>query len=302
MKLTLRQLAYFVAASDHESISSAARTLNVSQPSISNAIIQLEKQFSVSLFLRRNSHGVRLTQSGEILLREARAVLDHAADFETLATSVLNEVVGEIRVACFVNVAPVYMASLTRTFQEKFPAARIEMKIGNQQEVFDAIDSGTFEIGLTFDLEVPPEYRIDVVKSFAPQAVLPIHHRFAEAEAVELKDLVSETFLYLDLPHSSNYFFSLFERQSLHPERVLPIGSFETIRTFVGNGLGYSVLNLMPATQYNYDGTQVRYVPLVGNHRPLKLCCISLERSAYRRSTLAFIDHVADYFSGEKGL
>lgn len=297
MRYTLRQLAYFVAASDHGSISNAARAMNVSQPSISSAIIQLEKQFSVSLFLRRNSNGVRLTPSGELLLREARSVLNHAGDFEALATSVLNDVTGEIRVACFVNIAPVHMASITRRFQEKYPGAHIKMMIGNQQEVFDAIDSGEYELGLTFDLELPQDYHIHTLAKLPPQIILPVEHRFAKFENVHLKDMVNESFVYLDLPHSAKYFFSLFANDGLLPARTVPVSSFETIRSFVGNGLGFSVLNLVPKNGRSYDGTRVQYVPLRGDHRPLNICAISLKRNIYRRSTLAFIDHLKDYFS-----
>ena len=297
MRYTLRQLNYFVAASDYKSISNAARALNVSQPSISNAIIQLEKQYSVSLFLRRNSNGVRLTPSGELLLREARSILAHAEDFETLATSVLNEVTGDIRVACFVNIAPVYMASITRQFQEKYPGTRVDIMIGNQQEVFDAIASGRYELGLTFDLDLPQDHRIDYFASFPPQLILPTGHRFADKAAIHLKDMLEEPFVYLDLPHSSSYFFSLFTSQGLQLQRTVPVASFETIRSFVGNELGFSILNLMPKNRLNYDGTQVRYVPITGTLRPLNLCAISIKRNIYRRSTLAFIDHLKAYLS-----
>lgn len=297
MKYTLRQLNYFVSAADHGSISDAARSLNVSQPSVSNAIIQLEKQYGVSLFLRNNSYGVRPTPSGEILLREARVMMDHAADFDAIATSVRNEVSGEIRIASFVNVAPVYMAALTRSFNEKYPNSTVNMMIGNQQEVLDAIAEGRYEIGLTFDLGLTNEFRVDFVKAFPPQLVVSNDHPIAKQEQADLSDVISEPFIYLDLPHSKSYFFSLFENQNLRPEQVISVGSFETIRTFIGNGLGYSVLNLKPKNLRTYDGTRVKYIPLKGAHRPLKLCCVSLRRSVYRRSTLAFISHVKEYFS-----
>lgn len=297
MKYTLRQLAYFVAASDNGSISAAARAMNVSQPSISNAIIQLEKQFDVALFLRRHSNGVRLTPTGEILLREARRVLAHADDFETLASSILNEVSGEIQVACFVNVAPVYMAALTRSFQDRYPLARVIMTIGNQQEVFDAINSGSCELALTFDLELPKDYHSEVCVSLPPKLVIPMNHRFSGATKVDLGDMLTEPFIYLDLPYSKNYFFSLFENVGLLPDKTIPVGSFETIRTFVGNSLGYSLLNLVPESEYNYDGTRVEHVELEGSHRPLNLCCISLKRMVYRRTTMAFVEHAKEFFS-----
>ncbi|MEO9517882.1 MAG: LysR family transcriptional regulator [Paracoccaceae bacterium] len=297
MRYTLRQLHYFAATADHGSISKAARALSVSQPSISSAILQLERQYDVVLFLRQNSAGVTLTPSGEILLREARIILNHAEDFEAIATSVVNEVTGELKVATFINLAPVYMASLVRSFQNRYPRISIDLTIGNQQEVYDAIDSGKCEIGLTFDLELPAYYRRDSIATFAPQAVLSPDHSLASQDTVSLEQLTVGNFIYLDLPHSSKYFFSLFERQGLRPLQSQPVGNFETIRSFVGNGLGYSILNLKPLNQTNYDGTQVRYVPLNGSHRSLELCCISLKRDVYRRATLAFIDHVKDHFS-----
>ena len=275
MNYTLRQLRYFAATADCGSITEAARILNVSQPSISNAILQLERQYSIVLFLRHNSAGVTLTPSGEILLREARTILGHAEDFDAIATSVVNEVAGELKVASFVNIAPVFLAELVRSFQNRYPRVVIDLTIGNQQEVFAAIDSGKYEVGLTFDLELPDSYRTDFIAEFPPQAIVPLHHPLANLDAVDLKELVNENFIYLDLPHSTRYFFSLFETQGLQPKNVQAVASFETIRSFVGNGLGYSILNLKPKNQTNYDGTRVQYVPLAGSKRSLRLCCIS---------------------------
>jgi len=296
MSYTLRQLRYFAAVADCGSISNAARHLNVSQPSISNAILQLEKRYSVVLFLRRNSNGVALTPSGQILLREARLVLHHATDFETLATSILTEVTGVLKIACFVNIAPAYMASIASRFVQFYPGVSIDLKIGNQQEVFDAIDSGEYEIGLTFDLELPSHYRIDFLSEFPPMAVLSESDPLASRETLALSELIKGNFIYLDLPHSRNYFLSLFERQNLNPHRSQAIGSFETVRAFVGNGLGYSILNLKPRNQTNYDGTHVRYVALQGEHRPLRMCCISLKQEVYRRAAIAFIEFVDSFF------
>ncbi len=296
MKFTLRQLRYFASAAEHASISDAARSLNISAPSISNAIKDLEEQYGVALFLRKNSRGIRLTASGIALLREARMLLNHATDFDAIATNVSNEVYGEIRVASFVNVAPIYMAGITRSFQEKYPDATISTFIGNQHEVLESIRHGEYEVALTFDIGLSNEYRIDIIDELPPQLVVHHDHPCSKKPFASLRDVISEPFIYLDLPYSRDYFFSLFERRNLRPEQTIAIGSFETIRTYVGNGLGYSVLNLNPYSSTNYDGTRVKYVPLKGKHRPLRLCCISLQRSSNRRAVKAFIDHVKEYF------
>jgi DNA-binding transcriptional LysR family regulator len=68
LRYTLRQLAYFVAAGEAGSILKAAENIHFSQPSISNAISQLEDTFGIQLFIRHHARGMSLTTSGRIHL------------------------------------------------------------------------------------------------------------------------------------------------------------------------------------------------------------------------------------------
>ena len=296
MKYSLRHLQYFVAAAEANSISEAARTLNVAQPSVSTAISHLEAQFGIGLFLRKPSQGVRLTSTGTRLLKEARNLLNQAADFEAMAIDMADAVSGEIHVASFVNIAPVYMAPILRTFQERYPKVVVRMYVGNQQEVLEGIQSGAYELALTFDLALTNEYRIDIITELPPQIIIPITHPLANRKSVSLTEIASEPFIYLDLPHSREYFFSLFDNLGLRPQQTIAVASFETIRTFVGNGLGYSLLNLVTKNVTNYDGTKVRYVPLTDPARSLKICWLRPKQTTYRRACLAFVEHVNDFF------
>lgn len=68
------QLEYFCAVSQYHSITKAAQKLFVTQPAISNAIRELEKEFSVNLFSRFNNH-LTLTREGELFYQKADALL-----------------------------------------------------------------------------------------------------------------------------------------------------------------------------------------------------------------------------------
>ena len=68
-----RALRTFLAVCRANSISGGARLLNISQPSVSNAIAQLEQSVGAALFARSRS-GISLTPEGEVLLRRAEAV------------------------------------------------------------------------------------------------------------------------------------------------------------------------------------------------------------------------------------
>ncbi|WP_296902567.1 LysR family transcriptional regulator [uncultured Megasphaera sp.] len=76
--MTLQQLRYILELSKHNSISAAAQALNISQPSLSTAIRDLEKEFSLTL-VERNRHGITFTPAGLEFLHYASHILAHTA-------------------------------------------------------------------------------------------------------------------------------------------------------------------------------------------------------------------------------
>src|SRR5690606_23444494 len=94
---------------------------------------------------------------------------------------------------------------------------------------------------------------------------------------------------------------SLFHRLNISPNVRFRSTNFEMVRTLVGNGLGYSVLNLMPQSPSTYDGTRVRYVPIIEDVRPLEVGCLSIGRVAQRRIAQAFIEYTSAYFANTSG-
>lgn len=79
--MTLQQLKYIITVADTGTITEAANRLYISQPSLTNAIRELEKEMNIVIFNRTNK-GISLSKEGEIFLGYARQILEQAAILE----------------------------------------------------------------------------------------------------------------------------------------------------------------------------------------------------------------------------
>ncbi|MBR6071621.1 MAG: LysR family transcriptional regulator [Acholeplasmatales bacterium] len=75
--MTLQQLKYVITVAEEGSISKASDKLFITQPSLTNQLHEVEKEYNIILFTRTNK-GVILTQDGEVFLGYARQVLEQA--------------------------------------------------------------------------------------------------------------------------------------------------------------------------------------------------------------------------------
>ncbi|MCP5036780.1 MAG: LysR family transcriptional regulator, partial [Rhodobacteraceae bacterium] len=157
---SLRQLEYFVTTAECRSVANAARMLNVSQPSVSKAISNLENQFSTQLFIRHHAKGVSLTQVGERLLTDARSLLRYAKDLEQSALDSGKLVTGQVEVACFMSVGPIFMPALLADFQEIYVGISVRLHEGDQDKLISGLISGRYELALMFDLVLPAQIAI----------------------------------------------------------------------------------------------------------------------------------------------
>lgn len=85
--MNITQLRYFHAVADYHTVSLAAQHLYISQPSLSNAIKELEREFSVTLFYRRHN-GMFLSPEGTKLYNSTRELLGQYADVEQMMRNI----------------------------------------------------------------------------------------------------------------------------------------------------------------------------------------------------------------------
>ena len=296
---TLRQLSYFVAVAETSTLAQAAAVLHVSQPSVSAAISNLESQLGVQLFVRHHAQGVSLTASGHRLLPQAQSLLRHADEFQYSALESSGSVIGELTVGCFVTIAAVYMPRLITGFSSRHPDAGIVLTEGNLDVITDGLQSGSLEIALTYDLELPSYLHFEPLIQATPYALLPRSHHLARRREVALADLCDESLILLDIPPSRHYFPALFAAENLIPKIGLRSPSFEVVRGMVGQGAGYSLLVTRPHGDFTYDGAQVVSRPIAGNTQTANIGLAWQQGLRPTRLMSAFIDFCHETLTGD---
>lgn len=292
LRFTLRQLEYFVAVGEAGSVALAARRLNVSSPSISTALGQLEDSFGVQLFLRRHAHALTLTSAGRQLLDQARAVLAAAEGLTAAAADMGSQVAGPLALGTLAPLGPLILPALRRSFEAQHPAVAITQAAMDHAELLAALQSGEIDLALSYDLPMPPGLVFRPIARLAPVVMLPAAHPLARARAITLGDLGDMPMVLLDLPHSAEYFRTVLADHGVSPRIAERTRDMAMVRSLVANGYGFSVVNTPTHQTDAPDGRPLAFVALAEPVTRLRLGLARTEGRP-RRAVAAFAAHCA---------
>lgn len=121
----------FIEVSRLGSLSAAARSLGVSQPTLTRDIQALEADTQLNLF-RRTTRGLELTETGKELVEAATLMSEGAEAFSRQAAGSFHELVGEIRISANEILGVYLLPSIIAAFREKHPLVQIELLISNE--------------------------------------------------------------------------------------------------------------------------------------------------------------------------
>lgn len=146
MELTLRQLTCLVAVADHGSISGAAVALDVSQPTVTHQLQQLEQVIGQRL-LDRHARGVVVRPEGEVVLQRARKIVQAAqAIADDLAEP--GMVRGDVKVGIVPTAASYRFPELYRRLSSQYPLIKVEIWEETTPALVDGIKQGDLDLAL----------------------------------------------------------------------------------------------------------------------------------------------------------
>nr|WP_323783057.1 LysR family transcriptional regulator [Amylibacter sp.] len=291
LRFTLRQLEYFIAVGEAGSIALASEKVNVTAPSLSSAIAQLEAGFGVQLFIRRHAQGSMLTPTGERFIEQARAILAQADKLNDMANIYTGSVRGSLRVGCMRTFVQLLVPQLRRSFEDKYANVNFSQVELDQAQIFDALGSARIDVALTYDLSLNSDIDFQPLRTLPPYVMVDVAHPLAGRRAVTAADLVDHDMVLLDMPHSADYFLSLFRNLEHRPRISERTSEIAIQRSLVANGFGFGISNMRTVSETSMDGMSLKFIPLETEVPPLQLG-IAMSRAAHVSRTIqAFIDH-----------
>jgi len=291
MRLTLRQLAVFVAIADSGSTTSAGEAMALSQSATSSALKELEKVLDVQLFDRVGARLV-LNDVGRGLLEQARVVLDAASRIEKEFEG--GALAGSLRIGASTTIGNYILPALVGSYAPTHPQLDVDVLVANTAAVVEAVSRLQVDVAFIegpcgasdVDARVWREDELVIVAS-------PLHplldgrktHRMSVQDLRQVKWLLRE-------PGSGT---RVAVEQALLPhlkkiQEGMHFGGTEAIKLAAVNGLGFACMSLATVRDWIANKRLVRVqTTLPKLTRPFY--CIQHKRKRLSRSVLAFLDH-----------
>ena len=151
-ELELRHLRVFVTVVEAGGHTRAARSLGLSQSTVSETLISLERTLGTELF-RKSGKGVALTRSGEALLPHARRILAMTGELVSQLASVTADVKGTLTVAAVESISTYVLPPRLAALREKWPGVRVEVATRVCAEIRESVAAGQSDLGLVLEMD-----------------------------------------------------------------------------------------------------------------------------------------------------
>lgn len=252
-------------------MAAAAAQLHVSASAVSLGITELERHVGTQLLLRSPHRPLALTATGREVIGDARRLLGAARELETTARSGGNELLGAVRLGCFRTLAPIHVPRLVAEIGSHHPGIELDVHEASLAELCDALLDGTCDLALMYDLDISADIERELVAETRPHVLVAADHRLADRRAVRLTELAADPMVMLDVHPSRPYFTGVLAGLGLTPEVVRTTGSFETLRSLVARGVGWSMLIQRPTIDVSYEGLPLRSLPIADDLSPMPI-------------------------------
>ncbi|MCY0878918.1 MAG: LysR family transcriptional regulator [Firmicutes bacterium] len=258
----------FKAVSEHQSITQAARFLNLSQSAVSQHIHQLEAEYGTALFIR-TAHGVRLTATGEIVYRYITHLLSILEESRQQVQEQLDMSPPKLVIGASLTIAEYILPHALPRIELPGGRQHVTVYMANSHDVLDRIINEDIDVGL---IEAPIHDAKIVMRPFLEdrlKVVVSRDHPWARLSSVALEDFLAAPLIVREPGSGTRMVLEEALRQIGVPFSQLDIrfvlGTTQAIKAMIAQNMGISVLSpytILPHEQHLFHLLPIRELAL----------------------------------------
>lgn len=253
--MNIQQFQYILAVAELKHFEKAAQKCFVTQSTLSTMISKFEEEINIQIFDRK-SKPVSITNNGEEIIRQIRAIHSNINELNELVNDLKGESKSSIRIGCIPTVAPFILPLFIQEFASKHPSIYVELKEQTTEEIIRQLKTGEMEIGIVST----PLNDSDLIEHFLyeePFVLYDIHENNKDPK-IKLKELNLENFWLLEEGHCMrNQVLKACEvsKKQINPNLNInyKAGSIDSLIRFVKLNKGKTLLPYMSTIDFEKE-------------------------------------------------
>lgn len=283
--MELRQIKYFLKAKELLNFTEAAKTLNISQSTLSQQIKQLENELNVPLFNRIGKR-IILTEAGEMFSEYALQSLNKANEGLLLLKDLNNINAGKITIGVIYSMRILFAKALIE-FAKEYPNIQTQVVFGTTKDLLEKLNTHHFDFILSFHKGAkPPHLKYQPLLSSTMVLVTAKKSALASKSSISLKAVAK---LPLALPFSGystiQFFVDSFQQKNLEPDICMEINDIPTLFEIVKTGRWHTILS-----ETSVNDPQVIGIPIEGKNMKRTIMIISLKEAYEKKAVKKFYE------------
>lgn len=241
MRPTLRQLEYIVAIAETGQVGLAAAQMNVSQPSLSAQLAEVEANLGVTLF-QRGRAGARITPVGEEITRRARRILYELQDLRAAAQG-SGIFQGRLRLGVLPSIGPYLLPGVVQRLHKEHPSFRLIVREESTRDLNEGLRSGRLDMIISTPEDHPGARSTHLFAETLWVAMALDHPLAGQSEKLQLDALQGQTFLTLGPGHRLSHLVAgLSAKACGRVSNEYEGTSLDAIRLMAATGAGIAIL------------------------------------------------------------
>lgn len=246
--MTLQQLRYAVTVAEHASMNDAAKALYISQPSLSSAIKELEKEVGINIFTRTNK-GITISSEGAEFLGYARQVMEQASLLEEKYMGIApRKVKFSVSTQHYSFAVNAFVDLIKEYGYDKYD---FQLRETRTYEIIEDVNNMNSEIGILYLNEfnkkvihkLLKEKELEFLELFraSPHVFISKDNPLSNKEKVTLGDLEEYPYLSFEQGNYNSFYFSEEILSTLSREKIIKVSDRATLFNLLIGLNGYTI-------------------------------------------------------------